>query len=448
MLVLIVGLAIVLGLVTIMRRNFLLFLLLIYALIPIGYGEGFSEEYLLNVPGIGQIMPETLVALFLMTLMLARIAFGPKSREVPVSSIWVTWVFLLVSVLSAVLLILLGHSAGIRMVHRLFYPALAFLFIIYESPGEKQMRTAINLCLAMGVLISLWLLVQRFMGSGAMIWNPGGIYRLIGVSSTSTHAYTMGLLTILAYARMRGGGYFAFYLVLAGVFGLQVILTLTRGAIFATALALMAFEIFGKREQVTGRLLLIGLLLLGLISSVFFYEPLRERIFATQYRDVSSRRGLTAAQQFEKSFERSGRAALWHYIMNKVGKDYHLLAGYGVGRAEVDVMRDIGGVPHNEYLRVFYEMGIAGLLLFLGLLFQLWLIARAGVRLAATDFQKTVAALCLSTIILYTAGALVDNMINKYKMMGLFLYMFVAFVLVLNFTGRKKISTGKYPTGA
>jgi O-antigen ligase len=117
--------------------------------------------------------------------------------------------------------------------------------------------------------------------------------------------------------------------------------------------------------------------------------------------------------------------------MKRVGSDYHLLTGYGAGSAEVDVLKYIGGIPHNEYLRVLYEMGLIGLLLFVSLLIQLWRIARSGVMAAESNFHQAIAGMAIGIITIYAAGSMVDNMISKYKSMGLLLYMLIGYVLIL-----------------
>jgi hypothetical protein len=394
----------------------------------------------LSVPVFQALTVETLITGVLVGVMGVRMVFHRAHNQVRLSSIWISWVFIGFGAISATLVISMGIPEGFKMLYRLAFPLIAFLYFITCMKKEDIVKT-LNLIIIIGLGISLANLYNLLIGGG---WHMAvGVERYTGLGSASDLAFSNGLLTIICYVKMRTGGKWQIYGPLAALFGLQVLLTVTRGGIFATAFGLLAFELFGQRGGVTARLLLVSMLVMGLLAAVLFYAPLRARIFATQYRDVGNKG--TATQQLEASLEKSGRSRLWGYILKKVRGDYHLIAGYGAGSAEVDVLRDIGGVPHNEYFRVFYEMGVIGLLLFISLLLQLWSIARSGVRQADTRLSQAVAGISVGVITLYAAGAMVDNMINKYKSMGLFLYMFVAFVLLLNFPVNIERSTVKYP---
>ncbi|MFV1966743.1 MAG: O-antigen ligase family protein [Pirellulaceae bacterium] len=61
----------------------------------------------------------------------------------------------------------------------------------------------------------------------------------------------------------------------------------------------------------------------------------------------------------------SGRGEAWPLILNKALE--RPVAGFGVGSSGfyVDEISDLGGHPHNDYLRVLFELGVVGLTLFL-----------------------------------------------------------------------------------
>lgn len=401
-------------------------LVFVFAFLPVRV----LADIQVTLPAFKILGVETMIAGALLVLMGIRMLLYPAHNRVTISRIWISWVFIGLGALWAVLLIILEVPEGFRMFYRLAFSLIAFgYFATCLKPADIEKTLNLVILVALGISLAI-LFYNVFLGGGFQ-WSAG-VERLEGFGSASDHAYSMGLLTIICYGRMRIGGRWQIFGPLAAIFGLQVLLTVTRGGIFATALGLMAFEMFGKRHGLSLRVLGPAFVLLGLIAAVLIHEPLQERIFATHYRDVSTRTELSAAQRLEISFERSGRGPLWRYVFDKVGQDYHLFTGYGLGRAEVDVLRDVGGVLHNEYLRVLYEMGVLGLLVFVASLWQLWRLARAGVRRADTRLQQTVAGIGIAVITVYAAGAMVDNMLNKYKSMGLFLYMFAAFILLLD----------------
>jgi O-antigen ligase len=407
------------------KRGFLLVLLAIFAIAP----ASFSEQDVILLPWLGAVTPETLIALCLMGLMVVRAVVGERPKGIKISSIWLSWVFIGLSFISAIIMTALGIPNGLRMLERVLFPLLVFLFLVLDAPDEQSMSGILYVLLGTGILLSMAELIYYFMGGQLWSWSAG-VDRFIGFTSVSIHAYTMAVLTVISYVLFRVRRNLLF-LVLVGIFGLQVVLTVTRGAIFSTALSIMAFELFGRKEGIAGRFFFVALFITGLFCAVLFYAPLRERIFATQYREVRQQSGMTRAEQFDKAFEKSGREGLWSFILTRIGKDYHLVFGYGVGSAEVDVMKSAGGVPHNEYLRVLYEMGIVGLLLFVAFLWQLWGIARHGARSADNQTKEVLAGTAVGLITLFACGSLVDNMISKYKLMGFAIYMFVAFILLI-----------------
>lgn len=386
---------------------------------------------------IGFITVETLITGALLGVMGVRMFFYRAHNQVRLSSIWLSWVFIGFGAISATLVIAMGIPEGFKMLYRLAFPIIAFLYFITCMKKEDIEKT-LNLIIIIGLGISLAVLFHSLVFGGG--WRiSAGVERFEGTGSINEHGYSMGLLTIISYVRMRTGGKWHIYGPLAALFALQVLLTITRGAIFATALGLVAFELFGQRGGITARLLLVSALVMGMLAAVLFYAPLRDRIFATHYKDVGHKG--TAIQQFEASFEKSGRGVLWRFVIKRVTGDYHLITGYGLGRAEVDVTRYIGNVPHNEYFRMLYEMGIIGLLLFIALLIQLWRIARNGVKHAENNLQLWITGTSVGIVMLYSAGAMVSNTINNYKNLGLFLYMFIAFVLISKMQSKNNGST-------
>ncbi len=418
--VLFLGFALLMG--SLISQTIFFCLVFAFAFLPVRN----MADIRVSVPIFHDLSLETLITGFLFLVMVVRILLYRAHNQVGLSTIWISWVFLGFGAISATLVIAMGIPEGVKMLYRLAFPLITFLYFIICMKKEDIEKT-LNLIIIIGLGISLANLYNLLLGGG---WHwSAGVERFVGLGSPSDLAYSMGLLTIICYVRMRTVGRWQIYAPLGAIFALQVLLTVTRGGIFATGLGLLSFELFGKRGSITARVLLISALVMGLISAVLFYEPLRARVFATHYRDVDIRDPAT--QQLEQSFEKSGRGLLWRFVIQRVGRDYHLITGYGAGMAEIDVLKNIGGVPHNEYFRVLYEMGVIGLLLFVAMLVQLWGIARSGVKQADTPLFHTVAGISIGVIILYASGAMVDNMINKYKSMGIFLYIFIAFVLLL-----------------
>ena len=107
-----------------------------------------------------------------------------------------------------------------------------------------------------------------------------------------------------------------------------------------------------------------------------------------------------------------------------------MVFGHGLGSAEIDLVKAMGGIPHNEYMRVLYELGVVGLFLFIASFYQLWRLPRQLSLTKKSRLSRLIGDCCLGILILYMSGALVDNMLNKYKNMGAPLFAFMAFAVI------------------
>lgn len=419
--------AIVVVYLSLTRRAVLLPILIIYAFLPIRFWTDAS----LPVPGFGSLLLDPLIALFLSILMLGRLLINQKTGREGLHDISLLLVFVVFAVISALIMGMMGQFSGFKMLVRFIYPILVFLIILHDYQKEIHADYIVSLFIGVGVVASVFVFAANYLGISS--WRvSAGVDRFAGLGAVSDYAYLMALLAVLSYTKMNLTKRKVLYGFLTMLFVAQMMMTVTRGAIFACIIAIVAIELFSSSRALTTRLIMPIVLLGFLSASVTFYEPLRERIFATHYKDVEHNSGATLSQNFSTSFSRSGRESAWIYVVTQVFSDYHMFFGFGIGSAEINIVRDLGGIPHNEYMRVLYEMGAIGLLLFVMSFFQLWKVIRrlSGEKYKNVESANLVEWCSVGIIVLYMAGALVDNMINKYKNMGMPLFVFVALVLV------------------
>lgn len=425
----IISLFVVLGLlfsiVAVMRPGVLLPALIIYAFLPIRVWTELSVP----VPGIGSLVLDTLLALLFSLLITVRLFISNGVREEKLDVLWALWLFLGLASVSSFLMGVMGQSSGFKMLVRFIYPILIFMLVLKDHRGLYSAKKIIKFFIWAGVIASVGVLIANIIGISSWRWSAG-VTRFSGLGSISDYAYLMGLLAILSYVVMKHDRRKLVYGIIAAIFIAQMMMTVTRGAIFATAIAFIAIEMFAGSRKLSVKLVMPVVLLSILLSAVVFYEPLRSRVFGTHYSDVSSNENASLSDKFSQSFTKSGREGLWTYVSKKVFTNYHVLFGYGIGSAEVDIVSDLGGVTHNEYVRIVYEMGVVGLLLFMMALYQLWKIPLKLVAKSNDSSTALVAASCLGVFVLYVSGALVDNMINKYKNMGAPMLMFIAFAYI------------------
>jgi hypothetical protein len=160
----------------------------------------------------------------------------------------------------------------------------------------------------------------------------------------------------------------------------------------------------------SSRAMTLVLLAVALSAPLWIPEDLRNRLDETTVESDSD----------EMAFEPSAqiRVYTWQALM-KVISDHPLdgvgfaglhsvlpSAGEGLG---LDVMDS----SHNSYLRFLAEMGILGLVLFVGLLWNCWTLAMKGMRLARSKFDRQLAlGLAAATLTLAWSCAFGDRLFS------------------------------------
>src|SRR5690606_5772672 len=112
-----------------------------------------------------------------------------------------------------------------------------------------------------------------------------------------------------------------------------------------------------------------GMIVAALLAAlVFSFEPLRERfITGERFRPSRSETALVtgegrSAQLNVSGVSLSGRGLLWLQTWRHAMQAP--LTGHGTGSAEVYLgteLQTVTAQPHNDYLRVFHDSGIIGL---------------------------------------------------------------------------------------
>jgi O-antigen ligase len=188
--------------------------------------------------------------------------------------------------------------------------------------------------------------------------------------------------------------------VVAGTFAL--VLTVSRGAILALAVAL------GLVALRSSRVMVLVLLLALVTSPLWAPDYLKERVLGTEVRTGDSdERALEGGAQL--------RVDTWRAVLKVVSN--HPVDGVGFNGL-ASVLPDTGealGVEvkdsaHNTYLRFLAEMGVLGLLLFLWLLWRCWALAMEGMRRARDRADRQLAlGLAAATVALAISCAFGDR---------------------------------------
>jgi O-antigen ligase len=163
----------------------------------------------------------------------------------------------------------------------------------------------------------------------------------------------------------------------AAVWLSAIVLSLSRAAIGVGILYVLLVTLIRRPQYAglfRGRFSRIVAILCVVAALVTFVRPLRDRVFT----------GDLGWQVGTVGINVSGRANMWATVIESAQRQP--LIGQGLGTSQLAIADAFElGHPHNDYLRLWHDLGVIGLLLFaasllmwLGRLFTDW---RAAVRL-------------------------------------------------------------------
>ncbi len=323
---------------------------------------------------------------------------------------------------------------GLRLFLKMAFPFLSFLAVAQLVKSSQDVDGYARYWIAGGVVASLCAPVL-LLTMGSRFLYPADEFRFSpGFTSASSFSFYMLALFFYCYAQSRKRHSLGFA-ALAAVFGIQVILTSTRSSWGALLLGLMAFELFYgkgiKKWLVTAAV--------GPLPAVIFYAlvwtlpVLQQRVFQTDQIDSD----LPAIEQVQ-SVGLTGRGTVWLAGLEDY-QQHSLLRGQGLGSSDHYFMNLFGTVAHNEYLRVLYDGGAVGLVLFiyanLSLLF--WL---GKTRRNENSVVRLYSALGVALMVAYLLVALTDNPLDYYLLFTQ--YVFFALGVCFALSGERIRSTG------
>ncbi|MCB1221168.1 MAG: O-antigen ligase family protein [Planctomycetales bacterium] len=293
------------------------------------------------------------------------------------------------------------------------WPLASFALIVSHE------RVRVRRFFVVLMLFSLWIAIESALA--LLLAARSGIRGFV-VTSLSTNYLGLGrvigpgMLVLVAYyvyflrgtwQKLLGAGAILMYAVLMLGIG-------SRGPFLAMTVACGWIVLANLRparniRQITLRLLLAITALCMVLGVVFYFVTSGAELPRTLQR-------LQEAQEegFEGSTRFGGYAATWAMV------DESPIWGRGIGSWPVLNGRgDIRAYPHNIFLEVFFELGIIGLLMFVGMLFYAWRLLPPKRVLQREPWMMLAAAQLLSAFI----NANISGDLNDNKLFWAFLGM-------------------------
>jgi O-antigen ligase len=177
---------------------------------------------------------------------------------------------------------------------------------------------------------------------------------LMGLAPLAWH------LTRWYYGRSRD-------LVFVALWVVAIFLTLSRMATLTAFLLVGGVLILHWRlpshQRAISRLLPAAFGLAAILAAVLLVGPYRDRVFKTRPGSASVLPNLSKA-----TFQETDRGAFWAEMIAS-GRESPLI-GKGIGSSQIVMSQKWAWVahPHNDYLRVWHDLGLIGIVLFLAAL--------------------------------------------------------------------------------
>ncbi|WP_127555566.1 O-antigen ligase family protein [Saccharospirillum alexandrii] len=282
-----------------------------------------------------------------------------------------------------------------------------WLFFLTYSPSF-ELKRKIPFMIALLPLVSVFfgLLFQLFGISSVFRAEYTGVSRLQGANIPAHFSFLAYVAFLSSLFLWISKAKYAFFFIILNL--LLLSLALTRGPMLLAAIASLyvffVFRLYLNRKVITLVLMAFPFILLG---SFFIVERVMMRSTA-----IGSDGSVLEVNT-------SGRLEAWHTYFELAKKKPFF--GYGVGTSTE--VRELGytnfGVPHNEYLRFFYEYGlIGGFVLFI---FISWAFLKGSKSMPYIN--RKLYYLFLTLFVLY---AIFDNVLITYQFLIPFLLLMLS----------------------
>jgi O-antigen ligase len=323
------------------------------------------------------------------------------------------WYVLFLAFAAATLAWTSSPNDGARLLLKLAYPLLVFAVVLgvgrtrgdYERLGAWMLVGAV---LIAGVLNPLYLMV-----AGWHVMDDGTL-RAFGLGAhANPFSFYLLLMLIFGAARYTARGERR-YLALAPLLLVWLVLTFTRITLLAAVVGVGAFMLYAALVARNYRAVRWGVVLGAAVAiplvpivleRTFGYIPGPAEIFDV-VRDPVRAYGIINWQ---------GRELLWAVLAGEISASPWI--GHGLGSSALALRQafqtDVLLVAHNEYLRLWAEIGLAGCLLFAFALAGWLRGAFAAGR--ASPLAREYALLGVSGLLVWAVVALTDNPLDYYN---------------------------------
>lgn len=324
---------------------------------------------------------------------------------------------------------------GLRLLFKLAYPFLVFTVILSTIKKQESLSSLSHMILFGGLLAAAVSVVKLALGQGLHI---SGTLRFMGAGFYSTSSFfnlTLSVLCYAIFAYSREKRQKVLYFMLFLLFASQAVLSLMRITSVALAISVPLLELIRGRKR------LAFFLLLCLVVFFAVFSPLQQRMtFEGRATFLSEPPDWSSPSSVLSRLNTQGRDRLWSEVWSSLDQQ-HLLFGHGLGASTKLLQERFSTqsiVVHNDYLRLLYDVGVIGLMLFvvayLGLIRKCWTINKN----AAGSQTRAFASAGVASLTAFLIITVTDNTLDYYGVFAVYVWAIAAMALLSNELGESE----------
>jgi O-antigen ligase len=349
---------------------------------------------------------------------------------------------------AATLVYSLDPLHGLRFLFKLALPFLVFVAVLGLARSREELVRMGTWILVGAGLIAL-VITPLYALSGGYDYDFMGHLRFRGPGHAHQNpfAFYMVLMILMAYARYSVRGQLR-YLGLCAIFGVWLVLTVTRIALLGAVAGLAGAALFVLLVDRSYRSVLVSAgiavavmipLIPAVLSRTFGYVPTPVELWQLTQNPV----------ELYHSMHWLGREMIWPIVFGVFMQSP--IFGHGIGSEMVVTSQYIppegGAIVHNEYLRLALDTGTVGVLLYAAAILA-WAgaVVRAGRTRdpAVREFAiPAVGGLCVWVVV-----AITDNAFDYYSAFTQFIAFFCAAAIAAAALAGKDAAKGPAPDTA
>lgn len=386
-----------------------------------------SMPFVLLMPTliIGRVNGQAALLLILFLLLIVSSISSFHKFLLVVKKFYFSFLFVLLSLISIVWTNSISECLGMTV--KYITPILLVVLILSVIRSNKDIIKCEKSIIICGVILITLGIINKLIGEpfdSASKWK-GSLVLLAPYMSPANYSFMLSMSALLSFSNFLQRRK-KIWFVLFAVFFVGVMFAFTRISMAALLFASMMLYGLSKRSVVITYLAPISALIVAVLSVVFI-EPLRDRMF---FKNVDLSLMVTNFSKFLQYVNTSGRTTIWSDAFAYF-KNANVFIGAGSGSTDHYMKTLTNAVAlHCDFLRVYFDLGLIGLILFLLVHFQLLKVVSSRPRNSQnTKIHNKYKNLSIAALIFYFITLFTDNTLNYVANIGMYLYAFIGFSL-------------------